>query len=327
MSFISVKAALHSSRFHPAYPATRHMLSANDLTRDHVDAFCEAAQAYETGRTRPPSLAGLTVSLLFFQPSTRTRLGFEAATVALGCHAIGMQDMSASRSNKRSGETLEDCGAVMSNLSDAIVLRHHEVGAAARIASRSQKPVINAGDGWNEHPTQALIDIFALRHGLGSMEGKSLAFCGDPRGRTVRSLVQLLRHEKPAEILFCPPIHITVPQDITASLDKAGLRYRIIQDVRLALLYCDALMMAPYDMSDIGEVASSDYVSPRATPPSHTVTAEAVDSTRSGTLLYHPLPRLDELDPSCDDLPNARYFEQVRLSKFMRMAILEQSLI
>lgn len=327
MSFISVKAALHSSRFHPAHPSTRHMLSANDLTRDDVDAFCEAAQAFEHGRAPPPALAGLTVSLLFFQPSTRTRLGFEAATVALGCHAIGMQDMSASRSNKRSGETLEDCGAVMSNLSDAIILRHHEVGAAVRIASRSRKPVINAGDGWNEHPTQALIDVFALRRGLGGMEGKSLAFCGDPRGRTVRSLVQLLRHERPAEILFCPPPHVAVPQDITVSLERAGLRYRIIQDVRLGLLYCDALMMAPFDMSDIGEVASSDYISPRMTPQSHMVSAETIADTQSATLLYHPLPRLDELDPSCDDLPNARYFEQVRLSKFMRMAILEQSLL
>jgi aspartate carbamoyltransferase catalytic subunit len=327
VSFISVKALHRPIGPHPVLHPIRHMLSASDLTRDNVDAFCEAAQAFEHGRSRPPTLAGLTVSLLFFQPSTRTRLGFEAATVALGCHAIGMQDMSASRSNKRSGETLEDCGAVMSNLSDAIVLRHHEVGAAARVASRSRKPVINAGDGWNEHPTQALIDIFALRRGLGSIDGKSLAFCGDPRGRTVRSLVQLLRHEAPAEILFCPPAHIAVPQDIIASLETSGLRHRIIQDVRLALLYCDAVMMAPYDMSDIGEVASSDYVSPRATPPSHSVTAEAVAATQSGALLYHPLPRLDELDPSCDDLPNARYFEQVRLSKFMRMAILEQSLL
>jgi aspartate carbamoyltransferase catalytic subunit len=327
VSFISIKAVARADRFHPALPSIRHMLSSSNLTRDDVDALCEAAQAFEHGRSRPPALAGLTVSLLFFQPSTRTRLGFEAAAVALGCHAIGMQDMSASRSNKRSGETLEDCGAVMSNLSDAIVLRHHETGAAARIATRSQKPVINAGDGWNEHPTQALSDIFALRRGLGNIAGKSLAFCGDPRGRTVRSLVQLLRHERPAEILFCPPVHIAVPPDITASLDKAGLRYRIIQDVRLALLYCDALMMAPFDMSDIGEIASSDYISPRATPDSHVITADAITSTQSATLLYHPLPRLDELDPSCDDLPNARYFEQVRLSKFMRMAILERSLL
>lgn len=326
MTFVSVGKVLPLRRIHPLTPSTRHMLSAKDLNIDDVDALCEAAQALEFGRAPASQLTGMTVSLLFFQPSTRTRLGFEAAAVALGCHAIGMQDMSASRSNKRSGETLEDCGAVVSNLCDAIVLRHHEVGAASRIASRSCKPVINAGDGWNEHPTQALIDIFALRRGLGTLRGKSLAFCGDPRGRTVRSLVQLLRHEKPAEIVFCPPKHVAVPPDVVSALEEATGRYRIVQDVRLALLYCDAVMMAPYDMSDIGEVASSDYISPRETPHTHKVTAESVAQTQSTALLYHPLPRLDELDPSCDDLPNAKYFEQVRLSKFMRMAILEQLL-
>jgi aspartate carbamoyltransferase catalytic subunit len=326
MTFVSVGKVLPLRRFHPSAPSIRHMLSASDLTSDDVDSLCEAAQAIEFGRAPAASLAGMTVSLLFFQPSTRTRLGFEAAAVALGCYAIGMQDMSASRSNKRSGETLEDCGTVVSNLSDAIIVRHHEVGAANRIASRSRKPVINAGDGWNEHPTQALIDVFALRRGLGTIRGKSLAFCGDPRGRTVRSLVQLMRYEKPAEIVFCPPAHVAVPPDVVAVLEEAGLRYRIIQNVRLALLYCDAVMMAPYDMSDIGEVASSDYISPRETPLTHMVTAESIAETQSTALLYHPLPRLDELDPSCDDLPNARYFDQVRLSKFMRMAILERSL-
>ncbi len=322
MSFVSIKDSLQTSRFCPL-PAG-HMLSAASLSIDDIDMLCEAAESFEM--RRPSRVSGMTVSLLFFQPSTRTRLGFEAATVAMGCYAIGMDDMTGSRSNKRTGESLEDCGAVVSNLCDAIVVRHHEVGAAARMASRSCKPVINAGDGWNEHPTQALIDIHALRRGLGSIRGKSLCFGGDPRGRTVRSLVQLLRHERPAEILFCPPSHVPVPQDVIATLQESQIRFRIIDSLRLALVYCDALMMAPYDMSDIGEMAASGYISPRATPRSHVVTAEDIETTQSGTLIYHPLPRLDELDPSCDDLPNARYFEQVRLSKFMRMAILEQAL-
>jgi len=104
-------------------------------------------------------VGGKTVALLFFQPSTRTRIGFEVATVALGCHSIGMEDMSASRSNVRTGESLEDCAAVISRLCDAIVVRHHEDGAAARMAAKSQTPVINAGDGWNEHPTQTVTPL------------------------------------------------------------------------------------------------------------------------------------------------------------------------
>ncbi len=326
MNYLSVQTTSLPRRFFRTQPV-EHMLSAGPITPDQVDAFCEAADLFETTRQPSSQVAGKTVSLLFFQPSTRTRLGFEAATVSLGCHAIGMTDMTGSRSNKRTGETLEDCGAVLSNLSDALVIRHHDVGAAARLAAKSRKPVINAGDGWNEHPTQALIDIYAMRNGLGSLRGQRICFGGDPRGRTVRSLVQLLRHERPAEVMFCPPSHVDVPQDVIAALAESQIRFRVIPEIQIALRHCDAIMMAPYDMSDIGEAASSDYVSPRMTPKTHVITAEDILSVGSSSLIYHPLPRQDEIDVSCDDLPNAMYFEQVRLSKFMRMAILEHYLL
>jgi aspartate carbamoyltransferase catalytic subunit len=306
--------------------ALKHLVSAKDIDSAHVDYFCQMAEAFEAGRAVASRSIGKTVALLFFQPSTRTRMGFEAATVSLGAHCIGMEDMSASRSNARTGESLEDCAAVISRLADAIVVRHHEVDAAKRMAARSRKPVINAGDGWNEHPTQALIDIHAMRRGLGSIRGKSIAFGGDPRGRTVRSLIQLLRFEAPREIVFCATPHYEVPADLLVAIAENQIRYRFIDNVTTALSECDAIMMAPYDMSDIGEPAASGYVSPRVTPDSHMVTAEKIARTNSKTLLYHPLPRLDEINPDCDDLPNAMYFEQVRLSKFMRMAVLDSLL-
>ena len=304
----------------------KHLLSARTIDSDDVDDFCQMAEAFEIGPVSAPGSAGKTVALLFFQPSTRTRFGFEAATVALGAHSIGMEDMSASRTNVRTGESLEDCAAVVSRLCDAIVVRHHESGAADRMAAKSQMPVINAGDGWNEHPTQALIDIYSLRRGLGSIRGRSIAFGGDPRGRTVRSLIQLLRFEAPKEIVFCPPPHHEVPADILSAITENQIRYRIVPEIQYALADCDAIMMAPYDMSDIGEPAASGYVSPNATPASHVITPEKIERTRSEALLYHPLPRQDEIHPSCDDLPNAMYFEQVRLSKFMRMAVLNRML-
>jgi aspartate carbamoyltransferase catalytic subunit len=194
------------------------------------------------------------------------------------------------------------------------------------MAGKSQKPVINAGDGWNEHPTQALIDIFALRRGLGNIRGKSIAFGGDPRGRTVRSLIQLLRFEAPREIVFCAPPHYDVPVDVLLAITDNQIRYRTVQKIDHALAECDAIMMAPYDMSDIGEPAASNYLSPHTTPESHVITREKIERTCSKSLLYHPLPRQDEIDPSCDNLPNAMYFEQVRLSKFMRMAVLDRLL-
>jgi aspartate carbamoyltransferase catalytic subunit len=304
-----------------------HLLSAEAIDSNDVDDYCRAAETFEAGRSRTAGSAGKTVALLFFQPSTRTRIGFEAAVAALGATAIGVDDMSAvSRSNARSGETLEDCAAVVSRFSDAIVVRHHEIGAAARMAAKSLKPVINAGDGWNEHPTQALVDIFALRRGLGSLRDKSIALGGDPRGRTVRSLALLLRYEAPREIVFCPPSYYDIPRDVLALFGERGIRCRLVTDISHALAECDAIMMAPYDMSDIGEAAGSDYVSPKSTPDSHTITPEKIERVGSKALLFHPMPRHDEIDPACDDLPNAMYFEQVRLSKFMRMAVLDRFL-
>jgi aspartate carbamoyltransferase catalytic subunit len=329
MAYVSISAPGNLARTTPpSFIRTgrrlKHLLSATTIGAEDVDEFCQAAEAFEFGLSSTAGSVGKAVALLFFQPSTRTRIGFEAATVALGAHPIGMEDMSASRSNARSAETLEDCAAVISRLCDAIVVRHHEKGAAERMAAKSQTPVINAGDGWNEHPTQALIDIFALRRGLGTITGKSVAFGGDPRGRTVRSLIQLLRFEAPREIVFCPPPHYEVPPDNLSTISEHQIRCRVIGEIKHALSDCDAIMMAPYDMSDIGEPAGSGYVSPTSTPESHIITPEKIAQVHSKTLIYHPLPRQDEIDRACDDLPNAMYFEQVRLSKFMRMAVLDR---
>jgi aspartate carbamoyltransferase catalytic subunit len=304
----------------------QHLLTAKSLDSVDVEDYCRAAEALEGGQMQNAGSQGKAVALLFFQPSTRTRMGFEAATVALGASPIGVDDMTASRSNARSGETLEDCGAVVSRFSDAIVVRHHEKGAAARIAAKSLKPVVNAGDGWNEHPTQALVDIFALRRGLGTIRGKSISLCGDPRGRTVRSLAYLLRHEMPREVVFCPPSYFDIPRDVLDTLIESQIRCRVVSSISHPLAECDAIMMAPYDMSDIGEAAASGYVSPKTSPETHVVTPEKIAKIGSKALLYHPLPRHDEIHPSCDDLPNAMYFEQVRLSKFMRMAVLDRLL-
>jgi aspartate carbamoyltransferase catalytic subunit len=329
MAYVSIAAPGNLARATPPSfirkgRRLKHLLSAATIESEDIDEFCQAAEAFEFGLSSTAGSVGKAVALLFFQPSTRTRIGFEAATVALGAHPIGMEDMSASRSNARSAETLEDCAAVISRLCDAIVVRHHEKGAADRMAAKSQTPVINAGDGWNEHPTQALIDIFALRRGLGTIAGKSIAFGGDPRGRTVRSLVQLLRFEAPKEIVFCPPQHHDVPSDILTTINGHQIRCRVIPEIKQALSDCDAIMMAPYDMSDIGEPPASGYVSPSTTPESHVITPEKIEQVHSKSLIYHPLPRHDEIDRACDDLPNAMYFEQVRLSKFMRMAVLDR---
>jgi aspartate carbamoyltransferase catalytic subunit len=314
---------LHKAR-NPKAP--KHLLSASVLTVDDVDELCQLAYDFEIGRATSTAVVGRTIALLFFQSSTRTRLGFESAAVSLGAHAIGMEDMSSSRTNSRVGESLEDCAAVVSRLSDAIVVRHHEPGAAARMAAKSVVPVINAGDGWNEHPTQALIDIYAMRRGLGSIRGKSIAYGGDPRGRVVRSLMRLLSLEGPREIMFCPPPHYEVPGDVLETIAQSQIACRIVPTIDTALTDCDAIVMAPYDMTECAEPATSDFISPHETALNYTINAEKIERLNSKAQLYHPLPRFDEIDPSCDDLPNAMYFEQVRLSRFMRMAVLDRLL-
>jgi aspartate carbamoyltransferase catalytic subunit len=303
-----------------------HLLSAKSFDLDDVDDLCVLAEEFENGLAASLTSVGKTVALLFFQSSTRTRLGFESAIVGLGAHAIGMEDMSSSRTNSRVGESLEDCAAVVSRLSDAIIVRHHDQGAAAKMAEKSVVPVINAGDGWNEHPTQALIDVYAMRRGLGSIRDKSIAYGGDPRGRVVRSLMYLLRLERPREIVFCPPPKYEIPADILATLMESQIPYRIISDIDHALRESDAIVMAPYDMSEVAEPATSTFVSPHGTPAHFMIDAEKILRTGSKALLYHPLPRFTEIDPSCDALPNAKYFEQVRLSRFMRMAVLDRLL-
>lgn len=329
MAYVSLEAPSHRRLIPRNYVRRdykrhlKHLLNTRTIQSDDVDRLCYMAEQFEGGHLPTPEKTNKTIALLFFQASTRTRIGFAAATVALGYHVIGFEDMSASRSNARTGESLEDCAAVVSQLCDAIVVRHHEVGAAERMASTSRMPIINAGDGWNEHPTQALIDIFALRQGLGTIRGTSIAFGGDPRGRTVRSLVQLLRYEAPREIVFCPPPQYEIPADLAVTIEKHQIRHRVVPDITWALSDCDAIMMAPYDMSDIAEPAGSGYVSPGVTPDSHIITPEKIERTSSEALIYHPMPRQDEIHRACDDLPNAMYFEQVRLSKYMRMAVLD----
>jgi aspartate carbamoyltransferase catalytic subunit len=191
------------------------------------------------------------------------------------------------------------------------------------MASTSVAPVINAGDGWNEHPTQGLIDIYAMRRGLGTIRGKSIAFGGDPRGRVTRSLVQLLRHEAPREVVFCVPPQHQVPPELVTAITENQISYREIPTIEHALRECDAITMLPCDIAAAAEPPTTSYVQPHISPEPYTINAEKIARTGSKALLFHPLPRFNEIDKSCDFLPNAQYFEQVRLSKFMRMAVLD----
>ncbi len=302
----------------------RHLLTASTLDGDDIDDYCQLAEAFEARKVPTGRSAGLAIALLFFQPSTRTRIGFEVATVALGSHAIGIEDMSASRSNKRTGESLEDCAAVFAALCDRswCAITRQALRPAWRRAPRC--PSSTPATGGNEHPSQALIDIYALRRGLGRIRGRR-SRSRRSAGRTVRSLCQLLRYEAPGEVLFCPPPHIPVPDDVLDALARhqsAADHHGHRDGAEVQRRHHDgALRHVGYRRGRrVGlRVAAADPGQPRDHP-------EKIARLGSRALLYHPLPRQDEIHPACDNLDNARYFEQVRLSKFMRMAILDRAL-
>ena len=224
-----------------------HLISTNSLHPDDVDALCTAAEGFEIGPTITGGSAGKTVALLFFQSSTRTRLGFECGGVPLAHIASAWRTCRPRAPMPVSAELIEDCAAVVSRLADAIVVRHHECSAVARMAATSVVPVINAGDGWNEHPSQALIDIHAMRRGLGTLRGEHRVRrrSARPRG-ALPDPVASFRGAAGDRVLSAP--HYEVPERYLSAVAENQFRYRN-HGYRIALIECDAVMMAPYDMS------------------------------------------------------------------------------
>lgn len=243
-----------------------------------------------------PSLAGKTICMAFFEPSSRTRLSFEAAAHRLGANVIGFSDIAGTSGAK--GESLEDTVRVLSGYCDAIVLRHPETGAAKRAASCASVPIINAGDGAGEHPSQTVLDLFTIRRHFGRLDVQ-VAFLGDCKnGRTVHSLA-------PAIQAFGG----TVNQVPAPGLEWVGLEAMSLED---ALASADVLY-ATRVQKERGSIGEAPIL-----------TAAALSKFEG--IVLHPLPRVDEVSTDVDDLPCAKYFEQARNGVPVRMAILASEL-
>ncbi len=291
----------------------RNLLAIGDLTDDEVDRLLARAAQFSEGLANQVDfrnlLANRIVCTAFFEPSTRTRLSFEAAAHRLGADVIGFAD--ASTTSGRKGETIEDTGRVLSGYADLIVTRHFEAGAAVRMATGARCPVVNAGDGAGEHPTQTLVDLYTLRSSLGDLRGRRIAVVGDLRyGRTVHSLVPALRRAG-AEIAAVPVAGLELPPNLAEGVPDVSLEQ--------AAQTCDALYIT--------------RVQKERFPPGleHELTAFRVDQdllTRTGSkaIVLHPLPRVDELGTDLDELPAAKYFDQAQNGVAVRMAILAELL-
>ncbi|ALM10380.1 MAG TPA: aspartate carbamoyltransferase [Candidatus Peribacter riflensis] len=293
----------------------RHLTSTKQFSRSDTDAVLQVAEKMEKVLAKGGSdlLAGKILAALFYEPSTRTRLSFETAMQRLGGNVITADGLQFSSMYK--GETVEDTMMVVGQYADLIVMRHPEQGSADRAASVSPVPFINAGDGPGQHPTQALLDLYTIQKERGTLDGIHIAMVGDLKfGRTVHSLSFLLGLYRDIRFTLIAPKELVMPPKVTSFLKEKGIFYTETENMEQGLdadvLYMTRVQKERFEKPEEYERLKLKYI----------LRPEQV-SGRSVTVL-HPLPRVGEITPDVDALPNAAYFRQVRNGVVVRMALL-----
>jgi aspartate carbamoyltransferase catalytic subunit len=263
-------------------------------------------------------LEGKLMATLFFEPSTRTRLSFEAAMTRLGGAVISAEDASATSSAVK-GETLEDTVRIVAGYADLLVIRHPEAGSVARAAAAVDVPVINAGDGANEHPTQALLDLYSIWKEFGRIDGLRIALVGDLRyGRAARSLALLLAQTRQTEVFAISPPTARMGEELEQALATAGVRVSEVDDLAglapsLDVVYQTRIQRERFSDPAAYEAARGRYI----------IDAAFMRRFNPNGVVLHPLPRVDEIDPVVDRDPRAAYFRQARHGLYLRMALLD----
>lgn len=296
------------------------VISALQFTRSDIESLIDIAESLRKMHVHGDRLdlaRGKIMFTAFFEPSTRTRLSFQFAMVKLGGSVVDMGSEEVTSMAK--GETPEDTlRTVDSYEPDIIVVRHREPGFAARAADICRSPVINAGDGYNEHPTQALLDTYTIWRIFGRVDGLRIGMLGDLRyGRTISSLSYVLSNFRDVEIHYISPVELKPREEILKVLDQRRTRYEFHEtpeDVieKLDVLYITRLQKERMRLEDYERLKNS-YV----------ITFEYLSRFRRIPILLHPLPRVWELTPDVDKLPQAMYFEQAKNGLYMRMALIK----
>ncbi len=287
----------------------KSLISIQDLTKDEILHILDVAGEFEKDREQD-FLSGKVVACLFFEPSTRTRLSFEAAINRLGARVIGFPD------NRNTSQTKGEI-RIISNYVDMIVMRHPMAGAADIAASVASVPVINAGDGANQHPTQTLLDLYAIRKTQGRLEGLDIDMVGDLKyGRAVHSLVDALRHFSP-RFVFTSPEELNMPRKYLEMLDKEGIPYRQVTRIEEGLDDCDILYMTRVQQERFPDMDEYNKVK-----DVYRLTASMLGGVRPGMKVMHPLPRVGEIATDVDSTPYAYYFQEAGGGMYVRMAII-----
>lgn len=300
----------------------RHVIESQQFSRSLLEEiFARSEEMKREPHRFMGRLAGQVMAALFYEPSTRTRLSFEAAMLRLGGQTMGT-DNAREFSSAAKGETLEDSIRIVSGYADVIVLRHNEQGAARRAAAVSSVPVINAGDGPGQHPTQALLDLYTIRDELSRIDGVRVAMVGDlANGRTVRSLAYLLSKFKDIKLWFVAPPAVAMRDDLKAHLDEHRVPWTETEDLESVLPEVDVVYMTRIQKERFSDPAIYDAIK-----GTYRIDKGSLALMRKYAILMHPLPRVDEIDPEVDGDPRAAYFRQARNGLHIRMALLDHVL-
>lgn len=298
--------------------ASKDVLRADQFTKSEIADIMELAGTYEQALSEGRVLdvmKGLVLSTLFYEPSTRTRLSFETAMLRLGGKVISVAEAKSSSASK--GESLHDTIKTVEGYADVIVIRHPQIGSAEEAARATDKPILNAGDGAGQHPTQSLLDFYTIQKEKGNVDGLTVVLAGDLKnGRTVHSLALLLANYD-VQFIFAAPQALRMPQQILKQLEEKGISVKETEDLSVGLKEGDVCYMTRIQKERFDDPSEYDRLKNQ-----YILTREQVDRAKDGIVIMHPLPRVNEIAEDVDSYDGAAYFRQAANGVPVRMALL-----
>jgi aspartate carbamoyltransferase catalytic subunit len=293
----------------------RSLISIDDFGKEDYIKVLDTAETFERNPVQK-ILDGKVVATLFFEPSTRTRLSFESAVNYLGGKVIGFSD--ASSSSVKKGESLKDTILTVNSYSDLIVMRHPREGSARYASEVSSKPIINAGDGANQHPTQCLLDLYSIRKTQGKLDDLDIVFVGDLKyGRTVHSLVIAMTNFN-CRFHLVSPLELKLPSSVKMHIKEKNLEYYQYTDLSEAIPKADIIYM-----TRIQRERFSDPIEYEKVKNAYILNKSLITNSKSNMKILHPLPRVNEIDEDVDPMPQAYYFQQAQNGLYVRQALLK----
>ena len=296
----------------------KHLIGIEDFSKEEINKLIEVSKDILNNKEKyNERCKGKILATLFFEPSTRTRLSFESAMLSLGGNVLGFSSSDSSSVTK--GETLSDTIKVVSGYADIIAMRHPKEGSALVASNNSKVPVINAGDGGHNHPTQTLLDLLTISKEKGRLDNFTIGLCGDLKfGRTVHSLITALSNYNNIKFILISPKELKIPDYLKQNiLDKNNIEYEEIEVLEECIDKLDVLYMTRVQRERFFN--EEEYIRLKDV---YCLDKEKLEKAKKDLCILHPLPRVNEISPEIDDDPRACYFRQVEYGRYMRMAII-----